>query len=374
MAEDLSAVVIDNGSGMIKAGTADNDLPTAIFPSIIGRARYTKLSGLEDTMEYIGDDATQKRGVLNLSYPVEHGVITNWDDMTKIWDYMYSSHLRCETDAAGVHLTEAPRNPTTNREQMLQIFFERFQVPQFYVSIQAVLALYASGRTTGIVFDAGDGVTHMVPVVQGFSLKHAIQRINLAGRDLTQQMMDILQEANVKMSGTAEFRIVEAIKEKLCYVAQDFDEEMTSFKSGTEKDKTYELPDGQIITIGDQQIRCPETLFRPQVLGMDFEGVHHSIYNCIQKCDIDVRRDLYEGIVLSGGSTMFPGIAERITKEVSALAPASVHVKVSAAQDRKFTVWIGGGILSNMATFQNMWVNRDEYDECGASVVHRKCF
>lgn len=257
---------------------------------------------------------------------------------------------------------------------MMQIFFEQFQVPAFYVSIQAVLALYASGRTTGLVFDAGDGVTHLVPVYEGFSLKHAIMRINLAGRDLTQYMMDILQENNVKFSSTGEMDIARDIKEKKCYVALDFESEMKAFAENNDKDTTFELPDGQIITFGNQQIRCPEVIFSPGVLGKDFNGIHHASYNCVQKCDIDVRRDLYENIILSGGTTMFPGISERLTKEISAMAPSSVKVKVIAPNERKYSVWIGGSVLSTLATFQTMWVTRQEYEECGPSVVHRKCF
>lgn len=256
----------------------------------------------------------------------------------------------------------------------MQIFFEQFQVPAFYVSIQAVLALYASGRTTGLVFDSGDGVTHLVPVFEGFSLKHAITRVNLAGRDLTQHMMDILQEANIKFSSTGELDITRDIKETKCYVALDFEEEMKAFAESNEKDVTYELPDGQVVTFGNAQIRCPEVMFQPGILGKDFLGVHHTSHSVVQKCDIDVRRDLYENIILSGGSTMFPGISDRLTKEVSALIPGSVKVKVIAPNERKYSVWIGGSVLSTLATFQTMWVTRQEYEECGASVVHRKCF
>lgn len=374
MAEELNAVVIDNGSGICKAGIAGDDVPKSCFPSVIGRPRFAQMTGTEGKDEFIGNDVLPKRGICNLTYPVENGVVNDWDDMTKVWKHCYYNELRVEPCEQPVHLTEAPKNPITNREQMMQIFFEQFQVPAFYVSIQAVLALYASGRTTGLVFDAGDGVTHLVPVYEGFSLKHAIMRINLAGRDLTKYMMDVLQEAHVKFSSTAELDICRDIKEKKCYVALDFDSEMKAFAEGTEKDVSFELPDGQIITFGNQQIRVPELLFNPGVLGKDFPGVHTQSYNCIQRCDIDVRRDLYENIILSGGSTMFPGISDRLTKEVAAMAPSSVKTKVIAPNERKYSVWIGGSVLSTLATFQSMWVTRQEYEECGVGVVHRKCF
>lgn len=168
--------------------------------------------------------------------------------------------------------------------------------------------------------------------------------------------------------------MLETSKKKKCYVALDYDAEMKAFSESAEKDVSYELPDGQIITFGNQQIRCPEIIFNPSVIGRDFPGVHVTSYNCVQKCDIDVRRDLYENIILSGGSTMFPGISDRLTKEIANMAPSSVKVKVIAPNERKYSVWIGGSVLSTLATFQTMWVTRQEYEECGPAVVHRKCF
>jgi len=370
----MQAVVIDNGSGICKAGIAGDDVPKACFPSIIGRPRFKEIVGTEEKSEFVGNDVLPKRGVCSISYPVEHGVINDWDDMTKIWKHCYYNELRVEPCDQPVHMTEAPKNPVANREQMMQIFFETFQVPAFHVSIQAVLALYASGRSTGLVFDAGDGVTHLVPVYEGYALKHAVERVNLAGRDLTQYMMDILQEANVKFSSTAELDISRDIKEKKCFVSQDYEAESKEFQEQPEKATTYELPDGVVISFGSQQIRVPEVLFKPQMLGKDFQGIHHTSYRCVQKCDIDVRRELLENIILSGGTTMFPGLVERLKKEIEQLVPASVSVKIIAPNERKYSVWIGGSVLSTLATFQPMWVTRGEYDEVGASVVHRKCY
>jgi len=256
---------------------------------------------------------------------------------------------------------------------MIQIFFEQFNVPAFYISIQAVLSLYAAGKTTGLVVDAGDGVTHTVPVYEGFSLPHAVGRINLAGRDLTEYMQKILLEGGHNFSSSAEKEIVRDMKEKLCYVALDYDAELKKFDESSTLHKPYELPDGKVITVGSQIIRCPETLFKPTFIGKEFPGLHNLTYQTVTKCDIDVRRDLYQNIILSGGTTMFPGLTERLTKEVQHLVPGSVKVKVTAPQERKYSVWIGGSVLSSLATFQTMWVTKQEYEETGPSIVHRKC-
>jgi actin-related protein len=369
----VNAVVIDNGSGNIKAGVAGDDAPRSVFPSVVAYPKYEEtMVGMGHKESLVGDEAQGMRGVMKLNYPIDHGIVNNWDDMEKIWQHTFTSELRVSPEEHPVMLTEAPANPKANREKMTQIMFETFNVPKLYISIQAVLSLYASGRTTGLVVDSGDGVTHTVPIYEGYALPHAVQRLDLAGRDLTEWMMKLLMErGEFRPTTTAEREITRDIKEKLSYVALDFDVEKA--RDVTEIEKTYQLPDGNIITIGNERFRCPEALFQPKFIGLEQQGIHDASFKTIQECDLDIRKDLYENVVISGGTTMFEGLAERLQKEIQAKAPSTITVEVEASEERKYSVWVGGSILSSLSTFQNMWITRDEYDESGPAIVHKKC-
>lgn len=329
------------------------------------------MAGAIEGDTFIGSAAQQHRGLLRLSYPLEHGIVKDWDDMERIWQHVYSEELKIQSEEHPVLLTEAPLNPRANRQAAAQLMFETFNVPALYISIQAVLALYSSGRTTGMVLDSGDGVTHAVPVYGGFSVPQAIQRVDIAGRDVTEHLQRLLRRAGTNLYTSAEKEIVRNIKENHCYLAPDINREEKEWSDELSPTELYRLPDGQTIKLGPERFRGPEVLFSPHLIGSEADGVHQMVANAIARTDIDLRGALYESIVLSGGSTLTKGFGDRLLSELKVLAPRNTKLKIYAPPERKYSTWIGGSILAGLSTFKKMWVSVEDWNE-NPGLIHVK--
>ncbi|KRX00350.1 hypothetical protein PPERSA_10849 [Pseudocohnilembus persalinus] len=353
MADDIvPAIVIDNGSGFCKAGIAGDDAPRSQVPTVIGRPKQPGLMvGMDQKDTYVGNEVESKHEVLNLSYPIDNGEIQNWDDMEKIWDHIFHHELHVNPEDHPVLLTEAPNNKKKNREQMIKLMFEKYNVNSFFLATQQVLALFATGNTTGIVVDSGYASTHTVPIYEGFALSHAIQKTPLAGRDLTDYLIKLYEEGGSKgddpqqrrkFSTMPEANWVNAndTKEKKCYIVSDYESEIKQQEGGGKEDVLHVLPDGNKIYMGTELFKCPEALFTPLKLGKDYQGIHESTFQSIMKCEVDIRKDLYGNIVLAGGTTMFKGLKDRLKKEVAALAPSTMLIDVKDPPERKYNIRI----------------------------------
>lgn len=365
-------IVIDNGSGVIKAGFAGDQIPKYHFPNYVGRPKHIRvMAGALEGDIFIGPKAEEHRGLLNIKYPMEHGVVKDWNDMERIWQYIYSKdQLQTFSEEHPVLLTEAPLNPRRNREKSAEIFFETFNVPALFISMQAVLSLYASGRTTGVVLDSGDGVSHSVPIYEGFAMPHSIMRTDIAGRDVTAYLRLLLRKEGFNFHSSSELEIVRTIKERTCYLAINPQKE----ESLEGERMQYVLPDGSMLEVGPARFRAPELLFRPDLVGEECEGIHEVLAFAIQKSDMDLRRILYSNIVLSGGSTLFKGFGDRLLSEVKKIAPKDIKIRISAPPERLYSTWFGGSILASLDTFKKMWVSKKEYDDEGSRAIHRKTF
>eukprot|EP00826_Nyctotherus_ovalis_P061132 TRINITY_DN8668_c0_g2_i2.p1 TRINITY_DN8668_c0_g2~~TRINITY_DN8668_c0_g2_i2.p1 ORF type:complete len:381 (-),score=144.04 TRINITY_DN8668_c0_g2_i2:80-1222(-) len=369
------AVVIDNGSGLTKVGKAGEDVPRSIFPTIIGKPKTPGLMvGVDQKDVYIGNEVKEKKSILKVDVPIVKGVIREWEDMKKIWQYAIREGAQTSPEEQEILLTECPLNPKKNREELTKIMFEEFNVPSLYLGIQAVMSLYASGRTTGLVIDSGEGITHAVPIFEGYAIPHAIQRINIGGKKLTEYLRELLKD-DERFTGITDLETYQRIKEKLCVVAQDYDTEVKELSENKNAPRTEMLIDGNTISLGAERLKVPELLFQPGPSKKKAkEGIHKYADDAIKKCDQDIRKELYKNIVLAGGSTMFPRMGERIQKEIKALAPTMTTVEYFAPPERKNSAWIGGSIISSLASFTPMFITKTEYKEEGPEIVHSKCF
>eukprot|EP00124_Ichthyophonus_hoferi_P003576 Ihof_evm2s317 gene=Ihof_evmTU2s317 len=355
-------IVCDNGTGFVKCGWAGANFPSHIFPSMVGRPilRSTEKVGdieIKDLM--VGDEAALARQFLEIAYPMDRGVVKNWEEMVNVWDYTFNEKMKIDPSNSRVLLTEPPLNPKRNREKMLEVMFENYGFHSCFVAIQAVLTLYAQGLQTGVVLDIGDGVSHIVPVYEGYVLPHLVRRLDVAGRSITQYLIKLLLLRGYAFNHTADFETVRQIKEKLCYIAYDVEQESKLATETTVLTEKYTLPDGRVVMIGEERFAAPEALFQPHLINVESPGVAELLYKTVQESDIDTRSEFYKNIVLSGGTTMYPGMPSRLEREVKQLYLEGVlggdtsrlskfKIRIQDPPNRKHMVFVGGAVLANI--------------------------
>ncbi|KAI5286098.1 Arp2/3 complex subunit, actin nucleation center [Ascosphaera acerosa] len=373
-------IVLDGGTGFLK------NFPEHQFPSIVGRPILRSEEQAQDIVVkdiMCGDDAAAARSMLQISYPMENGIVKKWDDMQHLWDYTFHEKLQIDPRGRKILLTEPPLNPVANRERMCELMLEHYGFGGVYVAIQAVLALYAQGLSSGVVVDSGDGVTHIVPVYESTVLNHLTRRLDVAGRDVTRNLIGLLTRRGYALNRTADFETVRQIKEKLCYVSYDLQLDQRLSEETTVLVESYTLPDGRVIRVGSERFEAPECLFQPHLVDVDQPGVAETLFNMIQSADVDVRGSLYKAIVLSGGSSMYPGLPSRIEKELKQLWLTRVlngdperldkfKVRIEDPPRRRHMVFLGGAVLANLlADRDNMWVSKQEWEEQGARALEK---
>jgi len=385
----MSVIVCDNGTGFVKCGFSGSNFPTAIFPSMVGRpimrAEESVIDNIQIKDVMVGDEAQKLRFMLQITYPLENGIVRNWEDIQYVWDYTFFEKLKIEPKDTKILLTEAPMNPKANREQMVKVMFEKYGFQGVYIGIQAVLVLYAQGLLTGVVVDSGDGVTHIIPVFDGFALPHLTKRLDVAGRDITRHLIKLLLLRGYAFNRTADFDTVRQLKEKLCYVGYDLNMEKTLALETTVLVEPYTLPDGRVIRVGAERFEAPEILFQPSLIGLECKGMAEQLFLTIQQADIDTRMEFYQHIVLSGGSSMYPGLPSRLEKDLKEMYLEKAlkgnksllkkfKLRIEDPPRRKHMVFLGGAYLAEiMKNKENFWITKKEYDEQGINCL-KKCF
>jgi actin-related protein len=316
-----------------------------------------------------------KQGICSLKWPIQRGVITDWDNMEKIWRWVTGDEMRLvvqgqDSDIEGLFITEPCMNSRKNRQKTAQFWFEEQDIQKFYVGLQSVLAIYGNGRSTGVCVSVGDGVTEVVPLFDSYPMRHAFQRIHWGGADCTQWLSRELHKANAALETTADALILQKIKEEMCHVALDYNGESAQL---TEKGQKFNMPDGSPLTLNTQIISCPEILFDPMMAGKDVPGVAQLTNNAIKACPMDIRAELYNSILCNGGSSMFGQFPERLRYDLGQILHEEIELKVIAPTERNILTWLGAKIISNLSVMRNesMFVSKAEYDEKGAMCVHK---
>lgn len=368
-----TAVVIDNGSGFIKAGLSGEDCPRVIEPTLIGIPKNPGIMlGMDQKDYYVGHEAVEKSIFLNMTEPIVSGYIERWDDMCKIWAQIFQD-LNISSKENPLFFADTPLTPRASREKMAEVMFEEFETPYLYMYTGSVLSLFASGKTTGLVVDSGEGRTHTVPIYEGFALPHGILKVDISGRDITKMLEDLLKKTvPIFNNGSYRSEIVK-IKEQFCMVASDFDFLKKTTEESGEREE-YKLPDGSSIMIGLEKYNCPEILFSPSQIGKNCSGLADTVFKAISNCDANIKKDLYGNIVLAGGNCMLKKLADRLKKDVKALAPSTMPAEVAAPPERAYSAWLGGSILASIEGFKPMFISKAEYMESGALIVYKKCF
>ena len=369
-----STVVIDVGSGLVKAGFGGEDGPRSIFNTIVGTPKQVGLMvGMELQERYVGDDAISKYEIMNFSYPIQRGEVTDWDKFENLMHYLLYSEMKVVPEEVSILITESPRTSRENREKLTEILFETFNVKRLHIANSSMLGLFSYGKTSGLIVDSGFNITSTVPVYEGYPLSHASIRINIGGEDLSKNLLSMIQnnldETYIDTKGRI---LADDIKEKLGYLLLNPDD------GDDVKDVTYELPDGKKIDLSKELYKANEILFSPNEENEKEKGllsIKNMVIDSINKCDNEIKNDIKENICLTGGTTLLKNFPEKLKNELSESSEGT-NFNLSAEQERLFSTWIGGSIVSSLDNFQFMWVNKKEYTDNGKNllVIDSKCF
>ena len=383
-------IIIDIGSGIIKAGISGQEIPKLIFPNYIGEPKYSKVlrSFSKDNQEmqeqYIGKDCLKFLGILKLRYPVKNGIFENEQDILTVFKYIYQN-LEINNEEIREHpilITEPLLNPYINREKIASALFENLSAPAIFFASQPILSLFSTSNTSGVILESGEGVTQSCVVYEGYSIPNSYIRNNYGGRDVTEYFQTLLKKQGYSFSTTSEFEIVKKIKEEICFtvVGSSSNNPLSNIsnlelgnKNKSESSNTYNLPDGNAIKIGEEKSLAPEILFNPSIIGSEHLSFQEMIVTSINKVDIDLRKNLFNNILISGGNTLFKGIQEKFHTEIKYLSPKNMKVRIHSPGNRLLSCWTGGNVISTLEIFKKMWVTKDDWGEKGnKSIIHIK--
>ncbi|KAG2389522.1 hypothetical protein C9374_014082 [Naegleria lovaniensis] len=406
-------IVIDFGSGVFKAGLAGEEIPSCCFQNVVGLPhledereiveRYRKLhmkrlrrlgktsivteeateEGQQDKTKQltedddyldedyiVGDKALESRHSHTLFYPMEKGRVVDWEQMEFLIEYALLDVLDVELQETLILITENPMMTKSEKEKLAECLFEVFEIAGLCFMPQPLLSLYSVGKTTGLVIDSGDCITHTVPVYEGYIIDYAMRHLDFGGRDVTHYLQRLLYGKGYRFASSSEHHFVREIKESMAYVASDYEKELT--KPIASIQQNYELPDGQVIKLDEELFSCTELLFKPYLVGKEAPGLADLVFDTFKNCPIDVRREYYSSIILSGGNTLLNGFQERTKIELENNEKSFKPFRVIADPMRQFGAWMGGSVIASLPSFENVVVTFEDWDDYGTKSLYLK--
>lgn len=372
---NYSSVIIDCGSGIVKAGFGGEDGPRSIFSSVVGIPKMPGLLvGMEQKERYVGEEAIAKMDIMNFSSPIQKGEIVDWNKFETLFHHILFEELKVVPEEISILITESPLNKKENRAKLAETLFETFNVEKLHIANSAMLGLYSYGKTNGIVLDSGYSLTTCVPVYEGYPLPHASIKLNLGGEDLSEALLSMLYDnINSSFKGIKGRLLADDIKEKMGYIALNSEDEEKYYLDNVDGEKFYTLPDNKKIRLGRELFKHSENLFQRDSNKQN--SIPQLIIDSISKCDNDILNDVQENICLIGGTTLFKGFVERMKNELTNKLNNN-SFNLIYTPERQFSSWIGGSIISSLNNFNHMWVTKQEYDEIGNALeaIDSKCF
>lgn len=362
-------IVIDNGSTLIRAGFSGDDGPTFIIPNCIGHPNLDNVKHFSNDY-FFGQQIEDNRELLNLDYPMQRGIVKDFNSFELIYEHIFKNEMRVDETEHNIIISEITMNSVKNREQIGERIFEYFNCPGLFFLNQARSCLFGYGEFDGLVVDLSDSFTHICPFIGGYLMEDKARWYKIGGRDLTDYMLKLL----VRNSGQyiKYFEYAKLIKEKACYCALDYYEELKSVES-----VNYKLPDSEII-VKDERIMCPEVLFNPKILYKEEDGIAKVCYDILLDIYKSFDYFFFDKIYLAGGNSMINGFPKRFLNKIRELAPyksrQSEDLYVVAHDDRNNKTFLGCSILSSLSSFDSKIITKTEYEESGENIFGRKGF
>ena len=350
--DNTNALVLCTGSANLRAGWAHQATPSVQFPAIIAR---------QDGATVVGEEAYAE-GATNRRRPFEEGTLVDKRALIHVWHEAFR-RLGCQPSRTPVMLTVSPTSPAGATADAVLTLFDRFGVPAVAVAHDAGMGLRSADRSTGVAVCIGHHVTHIAPTIEGFTLPHGYMRLDLAGDDVANYLLELLHIRGVKVRTEAGWRTVQRAKDLFCYVADDVDSEVRTFPRRFER--RFSLPNGEVIVLGTERFQATEVLFKPGLLCLNRPGLAQAVMQSIERVEPSVRQQLLRNIVLFGGTAEHPGLATRLRHELTALA-GGLTVQVTVQPDAGEAVWRGAASLARTAS-PRQWLSHKEYQRSDAA-------